>query len=507
MTDETIIGRVRAGDSEAFAFLVDRYRNAVYGLAFHHLGNAEDARDVAQEAFVCAFQRLRQLHDPVRFAPWLRQITVNICRVRQRHKPCAALPPELVAPEDTAARIETRVVLEAALQRLSPETRLTLTLFYAQGRSLAEIAAFLEAPVTTIKSRLRDARARLRKELLPAMKETFQPEPLPANFTVRVMHALKADGAVYCLAFSPDGRLLAHETFGYEGDQYGIGDIYIREVRSGAVRATLPLNLYVPGLSWSPDGKTLTFACYLTEGEHRSSEIRLWRWETGELQTLATIPNGLIRPTALSPDGKWLAAGTNYKEDERYWGEVSLRDFATRTVRWSAPHLTHILYVAFSPDVRLLAASSGIWDEVLDDWSAGDVQVWETATGRCLRTMEGPNAMADSNLAFSPDGKRLAVAYEQDKSVLIWDAETGKVIRTLTGHENRVVAVTFSPDGRLLASGGLDNTVRLWDAQTGAHLETLAGHERGIHAVTFTPDGKTLASSDVNGNVKIWQVK
>ena len=79
-----------------------------------------------------------------------------------------------------------------------------------------------------------------------------------------------------------------------------------------------------------------------------------------------------------------------------------------------------------------------------------------------------------NNIAYSPDGTRLAVA----SSIGIWvyDAHTGAEVGLLTGHESGVSSVAFSPDGRTLASGSYDDTVRLWDAVTGAHLQTLTGH-------------------------------
>jgi hypothetical protein len=109
-------------------------------------------------------------------------------------------------------------------------------------------------------------------------------------------------------------------------------------------------------------------------------------------------------------------------------------------------------------------------------------------------------------VTFSPDGRTLASGSE-DKTIRLWDASTGKPVgEPLRGHEREVVSVTFSPDGRTLASaGGVDNTIRLWDASTGKPVgEPLRGHEREVVSVTFSPDGQTLASGSRDKTIRLW---
>ncbi|MEA5518209.1 CHAT domain-containing protein, partial [Limnoraphis robusta] len=93
-------------------------------------------------------------------------------------------------------------------------------------------------------------------------------------------------------------------------------------------------------------------------------------------------------------------------------------------------------------------------------------------------------------VSFSPDGKLLATA-SGDNTVKLWDASTGKEIKTLTGHTNSVNGVSFSPDGKTLATASGDNTVKLWDASTGKEIKTLTGHTNSVNGVSFSPDGKT----------------
>ncbi len=108
-------------------------------------------------------------------------------------------------------------------------------------------------------------------------------------------------------------------------------------------------------------------------------------------------------------------------------------------------------------------------------------------------------------MGFSPDGQTLATGSD-DGTVRLWDVATGDERRTLTSHGDGVSAVAFGPDGQSVASGGNDGTVRLWDVASGAELHTLAGHESWVSAVAFSPDGRTVASGSDDGTVRLWDV-
>jgi len=124
-------------------------------------------------------------------------------------------------------------------------------------------------------------------------------------------------------------------------------------------------------------------------------------------------------------------------------------------------------------------------------------------------TLQGHQDWVNS-VAFSPNGKLLASGGE-DHTIKLWKVKTGKAIRTIKkrwwrkGHHAPVRTVAFSPDSNILASGSDDNTVKLWNVKTGKLLHTLPGNGLCVKTVIFSPDGRTLASE--NESINLWEVK
>ena len=160
-TDMEIVRRVQAGDAEAFGELVNRYSGRIYALALAMVRDAQRAEDVTQETFIRAYEHLGGFRGASAFATWLYR-AVGECRRRAYDRidaeSCA------VAEESSAGRFdeETVVRMRRALERLRPDERVLVALFYEEERSLAEIAQIMNLTLSNVKVRLHRLRGRLR---------------------------------------------------------------------------------------------------------------------------------------------------------------------------------------------------------------------------------------------------------------------------------------------------------------------------------------------------------
>ena len=280
-------------------------------------------------------------------------------------------------------------------------------------------------------------------------------------------------------AFSPDGKTLAVGR---------AGAIEIWDAHSGEKLRTLP-ELTGSVLAFSPDGTTLA----IRRGHH---SILLCDARSGDVLQTFDVHTDYVVSATFSPDGKVFASGWPHK------GNSFLR-------LWDA-HTGELLHgisfneesaqaVAFSPDGRTVFTG---------DWHTG-IRVWDAHTGELLHTMTGPEGdrYPTTSIAFSPDGSTFASG-SSDLTVRVWDTRTREVLHTLTGrsHSHAVRALSFSSDGKILATGG-DDTIPLWDVRTGALLWKLEGHTGSVEAVEFAADGNTLASWSTGGTVLLWDLR
>lgn len=277
-------------------------------------------------------------------------------------------------------------------------------------------------------------------------------------------------------------------------------------------------------VGWCPDGKRIISAS-------KDRTIRFWDVEPQGQQLSMTRESGFsarITIATFSPDGNRIVSASLGKS-------ILIWDVATRDqLKCLKGHDVFFKNATFSPDgKRVVSASSDstirIWDvktglqlkclkepsgevrsvvystdgeRVVSVSRRGIVRIWDVETGIGIMSFQGDEAPSYS-ACFSPDGKK--IVYALYRAVAIWDAEKGHIY--LGGHFGKILAVTFSPDGKQVASASEDNTIKLWDIYNGREIQSMEGHTDSVNSVAFSPDGKRVVSASDDRSIRIWDVE
>jgi WD40 repeat protein/serine/threonine protein kinase len=329
--------------------------------------------------------------------------------------------------------------------------------------------------------------------------------------------------AAECVAYSPDGRLVATGSWA--------GVLRVWEAPTGRLLRVVPAHGRdrISALAFHPDGRRLATASY-------DRTVKVWDAVTGDPLRTLRGHSGFISGLGFSRDGRRLASIGGEDKTVKIWDPRTGREILNlrghtdagtcvafspdgrrlvsssndRTIRiWDATPLTgnegrealtgehddEVASVAYSPDGRTLASSS--WNQT----------VWlrDAQTGALLRTYRNPGRVF--RVVFSPDGRQLAaagVSPGRTAFVKVWDAASGREVGPTIREESMPFSVAFDPEGRYLLKEGPGHTVKVWDARTRDPMGEIGRHDKQIWGMKFSPDGRRLATASVDGTVRLW---
>jgi WD40 repeat protein len=315
------------------------------------------------------------------------------------------------------------------------------------------------------------------------------PRPAPPALSTPRSELSGDFGAVFSLAFSPTSEWLAAGT---EDKQIHLFDVSRDEV----LRTMNGHSQIVKGLAFSPNGGILASASL-------DKTIKLWDTFTGkEIRTLSGHSDG-VTSVAFSPDGLILASAS--------WDTtVILWDVHSgNLLQKLSGHTDKVNAVAFSPDGRFLASAS-------DD---GSVRLWDPQTGKLVRSLPEVNARVES-IAFSPDSKFLASGSSRNLNsqtshhggILVWDIEGMSAVSAFEKFRGNIHMLVFKPDGTVLAGAEWpsdprpNSFVTFWDVKERVVINRLDVERFGeLYAISYSHDGRWLASGGRSGRIRLWQ--
>jgi WD40 repeat protein len=281
------------------------------------------------------------------------------------------------------------------------------------------------------------------------------------------------------LVFSPDGETLtchAHK------------QIYLWQAPTGKLLRTW--STWEPGKFWgsysihfSKDGKSLIHA--------QEKRVRMFATATGKEQRSFPIPDAPSH-SALSDDGLWLAT-SQVGDPYRVFDLASGKDLGQ--LPWKGDYYLNIAWIPGTKSLAVLTL----------DYERGPLlRFWDVATGKVRRFRLPPHPDEESRMAFSPDGKTMAIT--QKNNIQLYELATGKKGARLSGHTERITGLLFSSVGDLLASASDDNTLRLWALENGkSKARPIVVKIRGSSwtPIAFSPNGKWLAAPGKQQEVRL----
>jgi RNA polymerase sigma factor (sigma-70 family) len=505
--DDVLLKRfVAAHDREAFELLIARHGPMVLGTAGRLVDNTHDAEDVFQAVFLSLARLAKTIRQGRTLPAWLHKTTCRIAaKVRnQRISGPKRPPPAHSGNIDAEAQLvwqEVRQALDEELQRLPERLRSPLLLCYLSGLTRDEAAKQLGWSLGTLKRRLEEGRNALRIRLerrgiaaVGLALAVLTPEALQAAVSQSLLESslslvfatgaavpatisvLVISSAMKGLAMKSTLALLAVAAVAV-GIYAGMGPADPPKSADGKTERVRPAQgeNIVPMDDPLPAGSSLRFG---------TSRFRY---------------GSRIKTLAVSPDGK-TALAANDNDTPRIF------DLATGRVLFS-PNYGSVEVGTFSRDGRWFVLKQ-----------SNELCVFDAVTGKLVRTIKGPptDSWRDGVLEFTPDGKTIAMPTHA-KFIHLIDFETGKTVRDFKVENLEsgvprdfpsVLDAAFSPDGKLLATGGYDNDngnyfARLWDVETGKELRRFMHGKQGsgIASLAFSPDGKTLATLGTQAGV------
>jgi WD40 repeat protein len=287
---------------------------------------------------------------------------------------------------------------------------------------------------------------------------------------------------VYNEAYSPDGAHIATVSRDRTAKVW--------DATTGDILFTLwghAASIYA--VAFSPDGTRLATG-------DESGIVKIWYLGPDRELLSIQFGTGGLQDTNFMPDRSRLFTAVNHGDVSNpakvdVSSQVKVFDATTGQAMLTIPVGPPIWELALSPDGKLLATGG----------AGGATRVWDATTGHELFRLNDPT-ITTYGITFSKDGKRIATG--DSDAARVWDASTGAMLLTLKGHSDEVWGVAFSPDGKRLATASLDSTARVWDLATGRTVLTLTNHTDGVYGIAYSPDGTRLATASRDGTAKIW---